>query len=59
MSLVTDYININWNDHSELIEDSSGKTNKNKSNDKACNSKDSSQWQCTYEIKFGCSCKDI
>ena len=31
-------------------EDSSGKTNKSKINDKACNSKDSSQWQRIYEI---------
>jgi len=30
-------------------EDSSGKINKSKTNDKACNSKDSSQWR-TYEI---------
>ncbi|KAG5323108.1 JAK kinase, partial [Acromyrmex heyeri] len=90
-SLVTDYTNITWNDHtteqlvsyqnqdsnidelsfylrwlnSELYkmpfagngndcgpscEDSSGKTNKSKTNDKACNSKDSAQWQRTYEI---------
>lgn len=31
-------------------EDSSGKTIKSKSNDKAFNNKDNSQWQRTYEI---------
>jgi len=40
----------NGNDCSPSCEDSSGKTNKSKSNDKACNSKDCSQWQRTYEI---------
>jgi len=40
----------NGNDCCPSCEDGSGKTNKSKTNDKACNSKDSSQWQRTYEI---------
>ena len=40
----------NSNDYGPSCEDSSGKTNKSKSNDKASNSKNCSQWQRTYEI---------
>lgn len=40
----------NGSDCGPSREDSSGKTNKGKTNDKTCNSKDSSQWQRTYEI---------
>lgn len=40
----------NGSDCGPSHEDSSGKTNKSKTNDKAFNSNDNSQWQRTYEI---------
>lgn len=40
----------NGSDCGPSREDSSDKPNKGKTNDKACNSKDSSQWHRTYEI---------